>query len=94
MPNCCDNTVLFLKNIYALMLNITNHIPFSYYSTSDAERRATVGQSGGLYDAANQQMNLATLPKFGNAPFPYHLPQDVVFRVGDNRLYGASFHQK
>jgi hypothetical protein len=54
-------------------LKQTRHSP-----TSDAQRRAAFGQSGGLHDAASQQANLAALPGFGNAPIPYHLPQDVV----------------
>ena len=62
--------------------------------TSEAQRRAALGQSGGLSDAASQQANLAALPRFGNAPFPYHLPQNVVSGIRDNCLYGASFHRE
>lgn len=62
--------------------------------TSDAQRRAAIGQSGGLYDAASQQANLAALPGFGDTAVPYHLSQNVVSGIGDNRLYGTPFHRE
>jgi hypothetical protein len=65
-----------------------------YSPTSDAQRRAALGQSRGLYDAASQQANFATLPRFGNTPIPYHLSQNVVSGIGDNRLYEAPFHRE
>ncbi len=61
-------------------------------TASDAQRRAAFGQSGGLHDAASQQADLAALPRFSDAPVPYHLSQNVVFGIGDNRLYETSFH--
>lgn len=65
-----------------------------YSPTSDAQRRAALGQSGGVYDATNQQANLAALPRFGDASVSYHLSQNVVSGVGDNRLYETSFHRE
>lgn len=65
-----------------------------YSPTSDAQRRAALGQSRGLYDAASQQANLATLPRFGDAAVPHHLSQNVVSGIRDNCLYGTSFHRE